>query len=561
MQASTSTTDSYEKPKGDYVTRLSLKANNDQPGFTIYFAKPAQALLTMFHPSAQHWLTIKNADPSVTFDIHLDTFYLRRTITIKKGVKNSQFNRLILAGSDFPTLESAAQADCSILGYDAIAVTYPLHFNLQFLRDLGVIPVNFEDLNGVIYGTMICKPENVLVHVESFKVDLQEFLYAVKLALNREMKIWAHREEYESQKESIVSYRLSGDLSDLNLQRRFIHRTFVSPKEIIPQPRYPEISPTPNVNPFSDLRYPIPREVIRLIAINLSLEDIQRNCLASKAFNAAICDDDNFWREKLRADYPQRESMKKPNVSWKVFYQATVGRDGLLGVTQGYETLQLIGVLGFLSNIVMIPPDGRPFNLLAGYFDEIRDDIPGLDHVFPLFHAISAGAIWLRATGEEVSKFMVRGVPLDPADQHFKPDEPNKYQPLTDLGKMLDSRKYLILEYVEHLVVRSGIYSWVLNLPKSYIDDYLEAFLISPGDDFTVQLKVIKDHKGDNLRWGEVLRDRNERGLILSVKVGDEIPGNNPLFKDYNEAGAVYDNWSIGIILELILKKLGFTRA
>jgi hypothetical protein len=559
MEATTAETDSYQKAKGDYVTRLSLKANDDRSGFTIYFAKPEHALLTMFHPSAQNWLTIKNADPDVTFDIHLDTFYLRRTITIKKQVTTSQFNRLILAGSDFPSLEAAAKADCSTLGYDAIAVTYPVHFNLQFLRDGGVLPANFEDLDGVIYGTMICQPEKVLVHVESFKVDVQEFLYAVKLALKLEMKLWAHREEYESQKGSIVTYRLVGDLNELNLQRKFIHRTFISPKEIIPQRRYAEIPPIPIVNPFTDLQYPIPREVIRLIATNLSLEDIQKNCLASKAFNSAICDDDNFWREKFRTDYPQREAMKKLGMSWKLFYQATVGRDGLLGITQGYETLQLIGVLGFLSNVVLMPPERKPINLLAGYYDGMRAHISGLGQVFPLFHAISAGVIWSRATGEELSKFLVRDGPPDLAHRHFKPDEPDKYQPLTELGEVLDFRKFLVKAYVHKFMEELGKYPWILNLPKDYVDDYLEAFLLSPGDDFTVQLRVMKDYKGDNLRWGEVLRNRNERGLILSVKDGDEIAGNNPLFRDYNESGAVYDDWSVGIIVELIRKKLGFT--
>lgn len=77
--------------------------------------------------------------------------------------------------------------------------------------------------------------------------------------------------------------------------------------------------------------------------------------------------------EKLRADYSQREAAKHPDLSWKAFYQRVAGRDGLLGVVTGYKTLQLIGVIGFLSNVVVIPRGDKSFNLAGLYWKSILD--------------------------------------------------------------------------------------------------------------------------------------------------------------------------------------------
>lgn len=77
---------------------------------------------------------------------------------------------------------------------------------------------------------------------------------------------------------------------------------------------------------FDDL----PNPVIRIIALNLSLTDIVNNCRTSILFNFAICDNDNFWNEKSRRDFPEQQFMIKG--SWRNTYRALSRRLYTFGV-------------------------------------------------------------------------------------------------------------------------------------------------------------------------------------------------------------------------------------
>lgn len=67
---------------------------------------------------------------------------------------------------------------------------------------------------------------------------------------------------------------------------------------------------------FEDL----PNDVIRQMALDLTSEDIFNLCLTNKRFNKVICDDENFWRNKLKRDFPQ-DRKRLENESWKQFYE------------------------------------------------------------------------------------------------------------------------------------------------------------------------------------------------------------------------------------------------
>ncbi len=55
----------------------------------------------------------------------------------------------------------------------------------------------------------------------------------------------------------------------------------------------------------------LPNEILRKIAVSLSLEDIYSLCVTSRRFNLAICDDDRFWNEKIRKDFPNKNIKTK----------------------------------------------------------------------------------------------------------------------------------------------------------------------------------------------------------------------------------------------------------
>lgn len=60
--------------------------------------------------------------------------------------------------------------------------------------------------------------------------------------------------------------------------------------------------------------------LIRMIALNLSLTDIVNNCRVGLIFNATTCNNEIFWQEKVRMDFP--EHMYMINKDWKKAYRA-----------------------------------------------------------------------------------------------------------------------------------------------------------------------------------------------------------------------------------------------
>ena len=51
----------------------------------------------------------------------------------------------------------------------------------------------------------------------------------------------------------------------------------------------------------------LPAEVIRQIALKMDLPTITFTCRTSKRFNQLICNNEAYWREKLRKDFPKAE--------------------------------------------------------------------------------------------------------------------------------------------------------------------------------------------------------------------------------------------------------------
>lgn len=73
----------------------------------------------------------------------------------------------------------------------------------------------------------------------------------------------------------------------------------------------------------------LPRDVIRKIALELPLGTIESTCLTSKIFNRFICENEDFWYEKLRKEYPQ-QTIKIGNNSWKGTYRSQYNSKQLL---------------------------------------------------------------------------------------------------------------------------------------------------------------------------------------------------------------------------------------
>ncbi len=63
----------------------------------------------------------------------------------------------------------------------------------------------------------------------------------------------------------------------------------------------------------------MPNDVLRKIALNLSLHDLVSNCRLSRRFNIVICSNELFWNEKVRKDFPEQTLLV--NNSFKQTYR------------------------------------------------------------------------------------------------------------------------------------------------------------------------------------------------------------------------------------------------
>jgi len=128
-------------------------------------------------------------------------------------------------------------------------------------------------------------------------------------------------------------------------------------------------------------------DIIRNIALSLSLENIAAFCRTSHHFNAAVCDNDSFWRHKLQQDYPlltdnlryTRGEILLPVrfSSFKELYRFASGGD-MPEIVSGFTTFQLIAILDFLRDVTFyvydpaLPNDPPlPHTLSKEEFDEI----------------------------------------------------------------------------------------------------------------------------------------------------------------------------------------------
>lgn len=84
------------------------------------------------------------------------------------------------------------------------------------------------------------------------------------------------------------------------------------------------------VTQFVDL----PNPVVRFITLNLPPNDILNNCLTSNRLNAAICDSEDFWNEKLRKDFPKHQIMIKD--SWRNTYKLLYSKLEIAGELVDY---------------------------------------------------------------------------------------------------------------------------------------------------------------------------------------------------------------------------------
>ena len=126
----------------------------------------------------------------------------------------------------------------------------------------------------------------------------------------------------------------------------------------------------------------LPKDLIMTIALEYNLPDILSTCLTSKRMRDIICDNETFWMNKVKRDYPEMfnnvvNKEKGDNFSWKQLYNRRYNVDNgktrfaILFQYSAQPTMQL-------NRLAWRNPSGMEHNTMQGwslYKDKISSNI------------------------------------------------------------------------------------------------------------------------------------------------------------------------------------------
>ena len=89
----------------------------------------------------------------------------------------------------------------------------------------------------------------------------------------------------------------------------------------------------------------LPKDVLVLLAMEMGYADVLRFCTSSKRINRLVCENENFWRNKLYQTYPFSKRLQEkftPITNYREFYR-TVEQQIKQVTTTGFKPKKLIG--------------------------------------------------------------------------------------------------------------------------------------------------------------------------------------------------------------------------
>jgi len=336
--------------EGSFLYCLTIRSYTKESILTIYYKTPQDALMSIFHRRIQSWLANnKNEEDENMYELYLNTFYVRKTLAAKKPSQHMDIQAVIhnYAGEDALTqkiFENCQHDKTSVIIVDV----KPFIARADIIKSLKqdrfkakhLDEEDINDVQGLIEGYIFCNISD-LVHVESHIVNVKVLS---ALIMN---KIWLPG-EWKPRK-NLTLEKLVTDMEDelrINRNYKLLQRILIDDPVIIHYSidtveKFMKMSLVPNAvlasdpalisalvsslifsldfknnvpvgtiltedasqKESEDIIHRLPRPVIRLIGINMTLESLSRMCQASNYYNSILCGDPTFWREKVRADY------------------------------------------------------------------------------------------------------------------------------------------------------------------------------------------------------------------------------------------------------------------
>lgn len=310
---------------------ITITFGNDiqNPTNMIFHLTFAEALVT--------WMDMSERLRVPPGSRYLQTFQLTQSVVIKPSQKDPNDTSLD-DDSDQLTLENYIRNRCQDLGGDGFAESMIIRGNATYIP------------TGRILGYVICAPD-ILIHVQSFKFDPQtikmlmtliitefmadehvqerEFSPNIAVILNGlTVRIKNNRDAYFTSmfvQPAVEGYATANIIPIL--EQASMTRLPASPPQAAMSPKNPA-SPIENFDAFAI----VANDVLRIIAMNMRLEDLLATCQTSIRFRNEICNDERFWAAKVIAEFPGRE--KPRQYSWKQYYRDLIGRviDGIASI-------------------------------------------------------------------------------------------------------------------------------------------------------------------------------------------------------------------------------------
>jgi hypothetical protein len=386
------------------VSRLEWAGEAEE----IYFTTVEEAVLSIFHSAPGHW-TRRHATYG---EYQLRIYSVLTTLEIRERAPPDLRQVVTFGNSDERTFGQNLKSLCppNAPGYWVeVPVGVPTSIDDN---DEIVVP----ELSAIaVTGFTICSPSS-LIHIRSLNLDLLSLLPA----------IFSKRELFQQQGLDLTVSKLADMIKDtlVNQSQNYL--------EIIPidAPRVSELPPAsqgtgltpglplfapspsarrglPGMSQNASLRPAaispqdpafepayfdtLPKDLVFYIASNMTFHTISRFCRTSQTFNRLICDNEQFWANKLAADFPREASAKPDDITFKAYYQSTWNAtrdphgliDKLKNITRGFTTAQLIGILLAFSTT-------NPAEIAAG--------IPPTSQIVDYLEALSGGQ-WRQGLG------------------------------------------------------------------------------------------------------------------------------------------------------------------
>ncbi len=315
--------------KGQSVYSLTIKTHLPADIRTVYFEDPVDAVMAMFHPGLQDWLA-RNKKPrqsinqswanTADYEIFINQLEVSEEFEVNVRSEIDDLQYVINKTIDQADLQNAIVTECQRQGVLAFIVRVPI---IMYLRTLSTTekysyPENLWDFKHELTGIIICDTK-LLALKDSFRMKQETLLTDLRQSITS----WS-RPDANSRRFFIFNYPFVHDkFMKYSIRKDDIKDFFEKVgEESRDQPSLPvdEEKEIPSgEDPFARL----PADIIRYMALRMTVGEIDTACKVSRDFERRICDPElskMFWRQKLTLDYPDKVRDKPSRLSWRKYY-------------------------------------------------------------------------------------------------------------------------------------------------------------------------------------------------------------------------------------------------